>query len=114
MKHDLKKKLTLKRIKEILRALKKFREDREEFIEACEKTVWRQFATTPQFFLQYGVANWPADLAEDIAIYVLQHDRAYRYFDVADTIRSMYTEPEKWMDDQWTLKNMLATHGQPE
>lgn len=109
------KKFTKERTKEIIRTLRQFRKDREQFIEVCEKEVWKKFATGPHFYLQWVVANISADLAEDCAIYVLKHDKKYRWFDIADTIRAMYTNPEKWVEsDEWTLKKMFEVYGQPE
>lgn len=103
------------RIKQIIATLRQFRKDREQFIDACEKEVWKQFATSPHFYLQWAVANMSSDLAEDCAIYVLKHDKRYRWYDIADTIRAIYTDPEKWVQDNvWSLKKMFEVYGQPE
>lgn len=103
------------RTKQLIRTLRKFRADREEFIEACESQVWKQFGTSPHFYLQWAVANMTADIAADVAVFVLKHDKKYKFYDIADTIRDIYTNPEKWvLDDSLNLKQMLAKYGQPE
>jgi len=101
--------------RDVIRALRHFRNDREEFIGSCSNKFWRIFATTPHFYLHWVMANVKVEVASAMAEYVLKKDRRGRWFDVADTIRDVYINPEKWVvSDEWSLKNMLETHGQPE
>lgn len=108
-------KLSISEIRKIIKTLKQFRADREEFIDACSSQVWKEWATTPHFYLHWTMANVDADLVSKLAIYVLKYDKNYKWFDVADTIRAMYIDPEKWVvSEECTLKYMLKTYGQPE
>ena len=107
-------KFNTKRVREMSKALRDFRDSREEFIELCTEQVWREWATTPNFYIQYGIANWPADLAADIAVYVLSQDRRHRWYDVADTIRAIYEDPTRWVvNTEYTFKSMLTKYGAP-
>lgn len=99
---------------QIKKLLKQFRKDREEVLEATTIQAWREWVTSPYFWFYWSMANIPSDDIAQVAEWVLTKDSKDEFWDICDTIKVVYNEPIKWIQNtDFSIRAMLERHGQP-
>lgn len=98
----------------IKKTLKQFRKDREEVLEATTNEEWRKFITSPYFWFYWSMGNISSNDIEQVATWVLSKDTKDEFYDISDTIKAVYIDPIKWIQNtDFNLKTMIEKHGQP-
>ena len=106
-------------IRKVLKTLKQYREDKNDFINACTIDAWKSWANSAHFWFCWSAANiTDPELTKDVVNTLLTNSAiSKKYADAYWIILSVYTDPDKWIGDmennEYTLPNMLKKYGQP-
>lgn len=108
------KKFSARRVKQIVKVLTKCRADREAFLSETDNQKWKEWITSPLFYINWIAANCrDNELALDVSYYAVKL-KPNRWFDIAGVIKAMYEEPEKWCKNEHiSLKKCVEDFGQP-
>jgi hypothetical protein len=103
----------------IKKLLNQFVTDREMLIEITEKVDWKIYATSPNFWVDWSIANIPSKEIKDIVSFI-KKDKSPISKQIADTISAVHQDPLRWIGlpdspdgGEYSMKNILARCGPP-